>query len=304
MTRRTSADLDEIMPLVARLMRMTHDGQFDGKSVAVYSAKGGVGKTTITAELGLLLSQLGQLLRRRAWINALWDADPDAFHWIDRSFGQKVVLIDGDGQASLSRSLMGRDYADTAPGLCEVLDGSATVGQVQYQINEHLTLLPGSSRMYLWQYNEDGVRALGRVIEQAGDALVLVDLCPAFSDVVRAGIYATDRWIIPTLPAGNDVMSLRTLYQLASTLRYGAQLEHAKVLLNGVDERLTLHQEAISLVRGPQSPFDVFAASIPNAVAIESAANMRTALTLWRPRHRAALNILEVAVELGQWLAE
>jgi chromosome partitioning protein len=177
--------------------------------VAVLNYKGGVGKTTVTANLGAELAYRGRTV-------LLIDMDPQAsltlsFYAsdeLDKEFGDAgtilhwfTALLHEQAPAAL------RDYVCTPPrvnalvrrhggrldliashlGLIDIdLDLAAHVGGSRFQI---------SSAGYLWVH-----RLLADALADeafAGYDVVLIDCAPNFNMVTRAAVVASDHIVIP-----------------------------------------------------------------------------------------------------------
>ncbi len=157
--------------------------------------KGGVGKTTLTRELGITLS----------------------IH------GQRVLLIDADPQGNLTKSLC--DH--TGAGLYEAFENEACQ---PIELRPSLHLLAGDSRLgalekrYLGDVDAYG--KLGALFEDgklAGYDLVLIDSPPSLGIMTLNGLAAAGHFIIPLRPA---------LYSLQGTNDLLASVAKVKKSLN------------------------------------------------------------------------
>jgi chromosome partitioning protein len=173
------------------------------KTVIFTNQKGGVGKTTLTRELGLSL----------------------AFS------GFKVLLIDSDPQGNLSKSLVDED--DIKGGLYEALEG----GSVEpARLREGLSLLAGDSRLaalekrYLGEVDAYG--KLSALFEEglgAEEDLVLIDSPPSLGIMTLNGLAAASHFVIPLRPS---------LYSLQGTNDLLASVAKVRKSLNGSLELL------------------------------------------------------------------
>ena len=177
------------------------------KTLALFGAKGGVGRTTLTWHLGAMMAGLGR----------------------------RVLLVDLDPQCGLSEAVLAEPELDglwSAQGtdapdarktaftqLQAALDPTrAPVPQV-LALREGLALLPGDPALHglmealetCWRDAERGdtgalaqVAAVQRMIAAAADLcgaeIVLVDLAPALSALNRAALIAADQVLIPLAP--------------------------------------------------------------------------------------------------------
>jgi septum site-determining protein MinD len=138
----------------------------DGYVFAVASGKGGVGKSTTTANLGVALAE-------------------DGFD---------VALVDVDlGMANLG-GLLGVDPDET---LHDVLSGSAAPADATYETHG-LTLVPGSTE--LEQFAEADAKALHRVVEylRADNDVVLLDAGAGLSYDIAMAMSVADGVLLVT----------------------------------------------------------------------------------------------------------
>jgi chromosome partitioning protein len=165
------------------------------KTIIFTNQKGGVGKTTLTRELGITLS--------------IW--------------GHSVLLIDADPQGNLTKSLM--DPPET--GLYEAFEGEAFQ---PVQLRSKLALLAGDSRLAALEKRYLGdVDAYGKLSalcddgKLAGFDFVLIDSPPSLGIMTLNGLAAADYFVIPLRPA---------LYSLQGTNDLLASVAKVKKSLN------------------------------------------------------------------------
>jgi len=181
------------------------------KSVIFANQKGGVGKTTITRELGIALA----------------------------GRGLSVLLIDSDPQGNLTKSLLdfSRDEADTK-GLYEALEGS---GVAIEELRPYLALLAGDSRLaalekrYLGEV--DAYEKLSLIIESLSGLeydLILIDSPPSLSVMTLNGLAAADYFVIPLRPALYSLQGTNDLLSSVSKVKksLNPELELLGVVLN------------------------------------------------------------------------
>jgi len=162
------------------------------KVVAVLNQKGGVGKTTLTANLGHALALTGK----------------------------KVVAVDLDPQGHLSASL--GIFKPPRHGIGDVLKGDSSMQAVKVETRESMQLIPAG--MSLREIEEFGGNAKDRMhlLQNALSQLpaetdyVLID-CPPSSGLLAANaILAVDEVMIPV---SGDYLSLNGLAHLMITLK-------------------------------------------------------------------------------------
>lgn len=201
------------------------------KTISVYNHKGGVGKTTITYNLGYALADLGR----------------------------SVILVDLDPQANLSILAM-KDYESfftsggwtSATGLDPLVTGAGDFGEPELVKNgDTVWLLPGSIDLVgfegtlpvAWTECLAGhvrgfrvTSALFRMLQRAGEEVranfVLLDLGPNVGGLNRAGVLSSDYFIGPMTA---DLFSTRAVRNLGHTIRewseqWATALRHAPAI--------------------------------------------------------------------------
>ncbi|MAA73876.1 MAG: chromosome partitioning protein ParA [Salinisphaeraceae bacterium] len=187
---------------------------------AVYSLKGGVGKTTTA-------------------VNLAWEA---------ARAGHYVLLWDLDPQAAASWYL--RADADDAPRAKKLLKGKAPLGRfVSHTAYDRLDVITAHSSMRHMDRLLDGDskpdRVLRRMIEPFGEdySLLLLDCPPSMSRLAESILKAADLMIVPTVPT---TLSLRALEQVrAFAERNDFDPGAIRPLLSLADRRKNLHKQIL-----------------------------------------------------------
>jgi chromosome partitioning protein len=183
-------------------------------TIAVCNQKGGVGKTTTTAALGVTLSRLGH----------------------------RVHLIDMDPQASLSRRVFGR--IDKQGMLYQALVSRIALPLVQ--CDELLTLTPSSIHLAKGESQFLSLPAreylLRKAIEQTqlpDETLVLIDCPPSLGVLTFNCLTAADKVIIPIIADELAVDVLPNLHETIKTTQkhLNTGLEVMGVVLTRIDRR-------------------------------------------------------------------
>jgi len=229
------------------------------KTVAVYSMKGGVGKTTAAVNLAYLFAERG--LR-----TLLWDLDPQAASTFALRIRPRVA---GFGKRSLERG------GDT---LC------AAIKETDY-IN--FDLLPAD---FAYRKLERFLDDLGRparvvtgLLQTIGRDYDIVILdCPAGFSRLSEGIFGVaDLILVPTIPT---VLSLRMVAQLA---KWGQRTGSPATLagfFSMVDRRKALHRRVCEWAG--HSPL-FLPAVVPYASAVEQMTVRRMPVATYAPREEA-----------------
>ncbi len=199
------------------------------KTIAIVSAKGGVGKTTIAANLGLAL----------------------------RLAGQPTLVVDLDPQNAL-RFHLGADRQAGISGLARATLTRTPWPDISVQGDSGVHLLP------FGQINEDDRIALEAQMNQdkswlarhlstlalSEDTLVLLDTPPGPSAYLRQALGCADMAIIVTLPDAASYATLPLIESLITQYCEGrpGYLGHAYVI-NQVDRTRPLAKDAVQVMR-------------------------------------------------------
>ena len=212
------------------------------RTVATYSIKGGVGKTSAAVNLGTLAARDG--LR-----TLIWDLDPQGA----ASFLLRIKpKVKGGGRGLI------RSKGDPM----DVMKGTDVAG---------LDLLPADfSYRHLdieLDKRKKPLQRLGNVLEQLdGDYdLAILDCAPSISLVSESVFSAADLLLVPIIPS---TWSVRTFEQLQGFLARAGETAPAVLgFLSMVDRRKTLHRELTESL--PAALPAVSATAIPSASVVE-----------------------------------
>ena len=188
------------------------------KILAVVNQKGGVGKTTTAAALGVLLSRQGRGVH-------LVDMDHQAD--LTSAFGQ------ADGEGLLYQALSKRGPLPIIP------------------LNDRLSLTPSS--IDLAEGETQFVAAVGRehllknALAKAGlpdDTLVLIDCPPSLGVLTSNCLAVADALIVVIKPGGFEMRAVNTLEELVKTYRehVNPQLTIAGAILTEVHPRRAINE--------------------------------------------------------------
>lgn len=218
-------------------------------TVAVYSLKGGVGKSTIAVNLAWCAATLSA---RRT---LLWDLDPQA---------ASTWMLGGDGAHDRAQALFSRDVAPqklltrTAYARLELIPADASLRELDHLFREL-----------------DKKRRLRKLIDDVGghDCVVL-DCPPGLTETADQVARAADLIVVPVIPSE---LSQRAFAAVERHLGGAVPILPVHVM---VDRRRGLHVEAVA--RHPDWP------AIPMASVVEAAAANRMPIGAFAPRSPAA----------------
>ncbi len=242
--------------------------------IAVINQKGGVGKTTITANLG----------------HALQIA------------GYRVMLIDMDPQAQLTTSL--GIFRLPKKGIDRVLLDQMLLKTVEIHTRENIVLVPaGSQLMEVEHLNNGGVsRAtlLDAALQQQNPQqdFILID-CPPASGLLSANaIMAADEVLIPV---SGDYLSLNGVAHLLTTLKKFETLRLATlqrwVVMSRFHSRRRLSKEVRSKLIG-HFPDRVLKTEIKEAAALAECPAAGRTIFEFRRTSSAAQGFTQLAQDL------
>lgn len=186
------------------------------KFIAIASGKGGVGKSTMSANIAYTLSKL--------------------------SF--KVALFDADiGLANLDILL----NVKTKKNILHVLKGEISMAEAVVQIDDNLTLIPGESGTEILKYATEEV--LDKFIEESGKLddfdFVIIDTGAGIGETVQKFVNASDMAIIITTP---DPTAITDAYAMVKVI--SAKRDNVQMILNQVvsEKEAVLNFEKIAKI--------------------------------------------------------
>lgn len=149
--------------------------------ISVVSGKGGVGKTTMTSNIGVALSKQGE----------------------------DVVIIDGNFSGANIAQHFGMGFQDVS--LNDVMDGDAYITQALAKHPEGVSILPAS----ILEFDADSENLKHSLIDFLGDKdYVLIDAAAGVGNEVEAAVEASDEVLLvskPELPALTNALGAKKL---------------------------------------------------------------------------------------------
>ena len=244
------------------------------RRIAVINQKGGVGKTTITTNLGHALALLGH----------------------------RVTVIDLDPQGQLAASF--GIFRAPRRGIDQVLLDGMQLEDVQLLARDLITLIPAGTGLQGVEELHEGGAARARLLRQAmagrlaGQEFVLIDCPPSSGMLVANAIFAADEVL---MPVGGDYLSLNGLAKMLATLqRFAPFLEQPLrqwIELSRFVPRRRLSQE----VRGKlldHFPEQLLAVPIREAAVLAECPGAGRTIFEYRRTSHAAKEFTELAQDL------
>ncbi|MBR5884814.1 MAG: ParA family protein [Bacteroidaceae bacterium] len=220
------------------------------KTIALANQKGGVGKSTTAASLGIGLSRQGK----------------------------KVLLIDADAQGNLTQMLGWVQPDDLSPTLADLMgkiitDQPITPGEGILVHREGVHLLPANIELSAMEVTLVNTMSRETVLKQYLSSVsdqydfALIDCMPSLGMLTINALTAADSVIIPVQA---DYLPARGLEQLLKTVarvkrQLNPKLEVDGILLTMVDNRTVFSREMCQKVRQNYGP-RVLMSEIPRSV--------------------------------------
>ena len=240
------------------------DGTVDGKIVTVFSAKGGVGKTTIATNLSVTLNNNG--------------ASRVCLVDLDLAFGDVAITLRLEPRLTIVDALSMNDIQPA--DLSRIL--------TNYQPNHDCLLAPvapGDAEKIPASLTTTLLNALSKQYDY-----VVVDTPSQLSEHVLAALDVSDYHVLITTP---ELPSLKNLRLSLDTLEMlGYSRESRSVVLNRADSNVGLSVAEVERVAKT-----AVAARVPSSADVPTSINRGTPLAAAQPDHRVSLAIRRLAAE-------
>jgi chromosome partitioning protein len=243
-------------------------------NVGITNQKGGVGKTAIAQNLSAALS-----LRDR-----------------------KILLVDFDPQASLTKSVLGRDYSisETKAYVRHFYDKREVV---PLNINENLDFI--GSDAFLSGVVDRGIDAIWGLqeglSEMSGDYdYTIIDSLPSMGSLFLAVLKACDKVLIPVVPSFQVLNGLRDFFdtvEKAKTRKINSEIEIAGIIFSMVESHKRRMQNNIMDDLEQDLNGLIWRTKIYNRVSVSEAPGLKQNVFEYEPDGIAANFFIELAKE-------
>ncbi|MFA6300621.1 MAG: AAA family ATPase [Nocardioides sp.] len=238
-----------------------------GKVVTVFSPKGGVGKTTMSVNLALALTEGGA--RRVCLVD------------LDLAFGDVAITMQLFPTHSIEQAVGSEDAIDFA-----MLDGLLT------RHHESLMVLAAPPNPDVRErVTAVLVSRILRTLKEQFDFIV-IDTAPSFDDVTLTALDETDECVIV---ATLDVPTLKNVKVALETLQMlDIARGHRHLLLNRADDEVGISPDKVEAILGMS-----IAAQVATSLDIAASTNAGNPIVSERPQHPSSTAIMALASTLA-----
>jgi len=251
----------------------------------VFNQKGGVGKSSIAANLAA----------------------------IGASQGAKTLLIDLDPQGNSSHYLLGEAYNEAAPDIKDFFEQTLSFQLKPHPADEfvhgttypNLSVMPSNPDLGDLQSKLEAKHkiyklrdAVNRLSEQF--ETIIIDTPPAFNFFTLSALVAADRCLIPF---DCDEFARQALYSLLANVQetrmdHNEQLEVEGIVVNQYQPRASLPKRIVADLKADDIP--VLDTYLSSSVKMKESHDQCCPLIYMAPSHKLTQQFVELHAELGQ----
>ncbi|MBI1972614.1 AAA family ATPase [Candidatus Woesearchaeota archaeon] len=230
----------------------------ESKIIGIISIKGGVGKTSVTANIGAALAQ---------------------------EFNKNVIIVD----ANFSAPNLGLHFGLTQPSvtLHDVLSNKVDIGDAIHEYDKHLHLVPGS--LLNEKINPYALREKVKKLKAYYD-VILLDSSPNLNDELRAVMLASDQLLVVTNP---DFPTLSTTMHAVKVAR-----QKRTPIVGLVLNRVRGKSFELSVEEIEESCGVPIIGVLPEAITMPESVAETTPATLYKPHTDVAVEFKKIAAAL------
>ena len=243
------------------------------KVISISSSKGGVGKTTVVANIGFSLS---------------------------RYF--KTLLIDIDPQSNLSTGLgISYNNRNIANYIKDIIH-SRYPEVTPTKINNYVHIITGNEDLIeienLLHKTVGGELILKKILDQVKNKydLIIIDCPPSFNLLTINALNCSDLILIPAKPEKFSIDGIRLIEKFACENNIPF-----KIIFNQVNKRLLLHQRNMSLISGKFNG-NVFNNSVRNSISLAEAFGNAKDIFHYKNKSLGAFDFINLTEELRDYI--
>lgn len=245
------------------------------KVIAVTNYKGGVGKSTVTTNLGFELENLGF----------------------------KVLMIDFDGQKNLTAFCGMKKHCDDNNIITALddIDGNfdSSYPDPILNVKGNLDIITCDIRKTAWKNRVLSSISKDTIMKRYIDTLrvkydydyILIDNAPSVeTDLVNA-LAAADEYLIVTEAEVGSVDAITTVVGVIEQVQklLNPKLKAAGIVVNKFDKRTTLHKLLLDVIKETwKDKIHIFETIIPNSIAVADSELVNAPVSIYNKRNIAA----------------